>query len=221
MNYSRRQLEQFGEPLGDSVTQKKLGGGYVCGGGGGGSSPPKPETYDPFSKTGGRDWASNELMTLLKNPSYALSMPGYQQTLQQGTNASQAAANASGATFSGGQAAALQNLGQTNFSNYYNQMLGTLGTISGATSQTPSGAASAYATGAYQQGVLGNQQMQNVGGFLGLGLAGYKEGIFGSTKPSPTGIIGAFGGGGSIMDAGITAGGGDIVASALELAAFA
>ena len=33
-NWSRRELEAFGEPLGDSVTQRKLGGGYICGGGG-------------------------------------------------------------------------------------------------------------------------------------------------------------------------------------------
>jgi hypothetical protein len=44
-NWSRRELEAFGEPLGDSVTQRKLGGGYICGGGGkggggGGSAPP-------------------------------------------------------------------------------------------------------------------------------------------------------------------------------------
>jgi hypothetical protein len=35
LNWSRRELEAFGEPLGDSVTQRKLGGGYICGGGGG------------------------------------------------------------------------------------------------------------------------------------------------------------------------------------------
>ena len=34
-NWSRRELEAFGETLGDSVTQRKLGGGYICGGGGG------------------------------------------------------------------------------------------------------------------------------------------------------------------------------------------
>jgi hypothetical protein len=47
-NWSRRELEAFGEPLGDSVTQRKLGGGYICGGGGkgggGGGSPPPPAT---------------------------------------------------------------------------------------------------------------------------------------------------------------------------------
>ena len=48
-NWSRRELEAFGEPLGDSVTQRKLGGGYICGGGGkggggGGSPPPAQQT---------------------------------------------------------------------------------------------------------------------------------------------------------------------------------
>lgn len=35
LNWSRRELEAFGEPLGDSVTMPKLGGGWICGGGGG------------------------------------------------------------------------------------------------------------------------------------------------------------------------------------------
>lgn len=34
MSYSRRQLYALGEPLGDSATRAKPGGGYVCGGGG-------------------------------------------------------------------------------------------------------------------------------------------------------------------------------------------
>lgn len=37
-NYSRRELYAHGEPLGECVTRRKLGGGYVCGGGGGGGS---------------------------------------------------------------------------------------------------------------------------------------------------------------------------------------
>ena len=35
---SRQKLYALGEPLGNSATFKKLGGGYVCGGGGGSSS---------------------------------------------------------------------------------------------------------------------------------------------------------------------------------------
>jgi hypothetical protein len=42
MSYSRRQLEALGEPLGDSVTYKKLGGGYVAGFGG--DSAPAPSS---------------------------------------------------------------------------------------------------------------------------------------------------------------------------------
>lgn len=48
MSYSRRQLEAFGEPFGESATQKKLGGGYIAGGGG--SSSPAPSSA-PTSQT--------------------------------------------------------------------------------------------------------------------------------------------------------------------------
>ena len=52
-NWSRRELEAFGETLGDSVTQRKLGGGYICGGGGkgggGGSAPPAQQTVTQTS----------------------------------------------------------------------------------------------------------------------------------------------------------------------------
>ena len=44
MSYSRRQLEALGEPLGESVTQRKLGGGYVAGGGGSSAPAPQPTT---------------------------------------------------------------------------------------------------------------------------------------------------------------------------------
>lgn len=41
--YSRRDLERAGEPLGECVTLPKLGGGYICGGGGKGSTPAAPD----------------------------------------------------------------------------------------------------------------------------------------------------------------------------------
>ena len=48
MNYSRRQLYALGEPLGDSVTVNKVGGGriYGGGGGGGGGGPSQSTTYN-------------------------------------------------------------------------------------------------------------------------------------------------------------------------------
>lgn len=45
MNISRRELYAMGEPLGDSATSPKLGGGYVCGGGGSRSSSTQ-ETFN-------------------------------------------------------------------------------------------------------------------------------------------------------------------------------
>jgi len=49
MNYSRRQLYALGEPLGDSVTRKKAGGGMIYGGGGGPS--PAPASTAPTQTT--------------------------------------------------------------------------------------------------------------------------------------------------------------------------
>lgn len=47
MTYSRRQLEAFGEPFGDSATQTKLGGRIY--GGGGSSAPPSQQTVTQTS----------------------------------------------------------------------------------------------------------------------------------------------------------------------------
>lgn len=41
--FSRRDLERAGEPLGECVTIPKIGGGYICGGGGKGSAPAAPD----------------------------------------------------------------------------------------------------------------------------------------------------------------------------------
>lgn len=50
MQYSKRQLERAGEPLGECVTRPKLGGGYVCGGGGGGGSSSSSTTTQNIDK---------------------------------------------------------------------------------------------------------------------------------------------------------------------------
>ena len=46
MSYSRRELYALGEPLGDSATRAKPGGGYVCGGGGSSKSSQATSNYD-------------------------------------------------------------------------------------------------------------------------------------------------------------------------------
>lgn len=50
MSYSRKYFERQGEPLGDSVTRPKLGGGYVCGGGGGSSKSATTTTTTNIDK---------------------------------------------------------------------------------------------------------------------------------------------------------------------------
>jgi hypothetical protein len=43
MTISRQKLYSLGEPFGDSATERKVDGNYICGGGGGkGDNPPPP-----------------------------------------------------------------------------------------------------------------------------------------------------------------------------------
>lgn len=57
MSYSRRQLEALGEPIGESVTQKKLGGGYIAGGGGSSSPAPSAPTQQTVTQSNIPEWA--------------------------------------------------------------------------------------------------------------------------------------------------------------------
>ena len=145
--------------------------GAFGGGGSGGGGTATQGQIDPYGAMGGRNQAGQQLMSLVNNPSMALSQPGYQQTLQQGTNASNASAAATGTLQSGQQNMALQSMGQNNFNSYYTQMLNQLGTLSGATSQTPSGAASVQ----NQSAMYSNNMLQNQSANL-LGLGGYLSG---------------------------------------------
>jgi hypothetical protein len=190
------------------------------------AATPNPAVYDPYSTTGGRATAGQQLNNLVANPSLAYSGPGFQATLQNGINASQAASAASGTLQSGGQNAALMNLGSTNFNNYYNQMFGQLGTLSGATSQTPSGAASAYQAGSVASATQQNAAlMQSLG--LGLGgantaLGAYNSGLFGSLGSSGGGLVtGNAAVDGYTATAGLTAGTTDAAGAAASDAALA
>jgi hypothetical protein len=66
MSYSRRQLYALGEPLGDSVTQKKVGGGRIYGGGGGGGSAPSGPTTSTNYTTNIPDYAQPYVMNMLQ-----------------------------------------------------------------------------------------------------------------------------------------------------------
>lgn len=63
-SYSRRELYALGETLGDSATQRKLGGGYICGTGGGGGGSPGP-TQTTVQNTNIPDYARPYVETML------------------------------------------------------------------------------------------------------------------------------------------------------------
>ena len=147
----------------------------IFGGGSQSTAAPAPlpqSQTDPYGAIGGRTQAGNQLMNLVNNPSSALSSAGYQQQLQQGVAAQQAAGAAGGTLQSGAQANALQSMGQNTFSSYYQQMLGNLGSLSGATTQTPAGGAQAQTQSNALAYSAQNQNMQSGLGTIGLALGG-------------------------------------------------
>ena len=64
MSYSKRQLYALGEPLGDSVTRSKVGGGRIYGGGGGGGGSPGP-TNTTVQNTNIPDYAAPYVSNML------------------------------------------------------------------------------------------------------------------------------------------------------------
>ena len=210
-----------------SIVSSIFGGG---GGGGGASAPavPPQSQYDPYGAIGGRTSAASQLQSLMNDPSMALSMPGYQQTLQQGMRATDAAGASKGLLQSGSQNAALQGYGQNVFGSFYDKMYSQLGTLSGATSQTPGSATSQQYNNQIQQATLQNQiQQQNAQtGIFSTLLAGSalsKSGIFGGGPSGfdPASLMtgsGASGGGflGDAFSLGGSSGGSDIAAYAAD-----
>jgi hypothetical protein len=84
---------------------------------------------------------------------------------------SQRGAAAAGAGQSGGEQAALMNLGQNTFSNYYNTMLGNLMQTSGASASPASGAVAASQVAASNQKTTGgymSQVGQGIGGLASI-----------------------------------------------------
>ena len=146
-------------------------GAFGGGGGPGGGGTATQGQIDPYGAIGGRTSAANQLLGFMDNPSSAMSSPGYQQQLQEGQKAQQAAGAASGTLQSGAQANALQSMGQNTFGAYYQQMLGNLGALSGATTQSPSSASSVQ----NQSAIASNNILQNQSATL-LGLGGYLSG---------------------------------------------
>ena len=180
----------------------------IFGGGSSSTASPAPlpqSQTDPYGAIGGRTAAANQLKSFMDNPSSAMSSPGYQQQLQQGQNAQQAAGAASGTLQSGAQANALQSMGQNTFGAYYQQMLGNLGSLSGATSQTPAGGAQAQTQSAQMAYNAQNQNAQSGLGLVGMALGGANSaGLFGGGGAAAGGVdlVGSsMGGGGGTAEA--------------------
>jgi len=179
----------------------------IFGGGSSSTASPAPlpqSQTDPYGAIGGRTAAANQLKSFMDNPSSAMSSPGYQQQLQQGQNAQQAAGAASGTLQSGAQANALQSMGQNTFGAYYQQMLGNLGSLSGATSQTPAGGAQAQTQSAQMAYNAQNQNAQSGLGLVGMALGGANSaGLFGGGGAAAGGVdlVGSSMGGGGTAEA--------------------
>jgi len=179
----------------------------IFGGGSSSTASPAPlpqSQTDPYGAIGGRTAAANQLKSFMDNPSSAMSSPGYQQQLQQGQNAQQAAGAASGTLQSGAQANALQSMGQNTFGAYYQQMLGNLGSLSGATSQTPAGGAQAQTQSAQMAYNAQNQNAQSGLGLVGMALGGANSaGLFsgGGAAAGGVDLVGSSMGGGGTAEA--------------------
>ena len=179
------------------------------GGGGGAGGGMTYGQYDPYGNIGGRTDAANKLQTLTNDPSSALSQPGYQLGMSQGTSALTAAGAAKGTIQSGGQSAALQGYGQNYFQTAYNNLFSQYGQLSGATTQTPGGAASQYSNASTQGNQLSYNMQQGQSANI-LGLGGYLSGVasnFGSPNTGAgTGMwgntSGGFGSGFDLSNAG-------------------
>jgi len=149
-------------------------GAFGGGGGGGGYQAGSAQQYDPYGPYRGA--AATQLQDLMKDPSLAMAQPGYQQQLQQGQQTTSRGMAATGQLQSGAEQAALQNLGQSTFSNYYNSMLANLAQFSGAT-QSPAAAG----------------QAQSQAALAAQNIAASRYGINTATGNQLAGLGGAFG----------------------------
>ena len=147
-----------------------LGGAKSLFGGGGKSKQADPGQADPFASY--RQGYAQQLNSFWNNPNAVAQDPAFQAQLQAGIGAVNSGLAATGQLASGGQLAALNNLGMQTMNQYRQQQLANLMQLSGA-SQNPAAGASAAASIASNNY---NQQRQGAGDILG-GLGGL-QGLF-------------------------------------------
>ena len=202
MYYSKRQLYALGEPLGDSVTQRKAGGGMIYGGGGGAPSGP---TNTTVTNTNIPDYAQPYVSNMLNAAQaqiYTPDMTGFNPYTPYSTNPSDYVAGFS----------PLQQQAQSTAANM--QVPGQYGAATGQTMQD----INQFGRLGNQMGQAGNQYAQNatngsIGAYMNpyiqqslapqLQLANQQYGIQGAAQQGAATSAGAFGGSRNALQQGL------------------
>ena len=207
MSYSRRQLYALGEPLGDSVTCNKVGGGRIYGGGG--SSSPAPASNSPtqttVQNTNIPDYAQPYVENMLNAAQaqiYTPDMTGFNPYTPYSTNPQDYVAGFS----------PLQQQAQSTAANM--QVPGQYGAATGQTMQD----INQFGRLGQQMGQAGNQYAQNatngsIGAYMNpyiqqslapqLQLANQQYGIQGAAQQGAATSAGAFGGSRNALQQGL------------------
>ena len=204
MYYSKRQLYALGEPLGDSVTQRKAGGGMIYGGGGGGGAPSGP-TNTTVTNTNIPDYAQPYVSNMLNAAQaqiYTPDMTGFNPYTPYSTNPQDYVAGFS----------PLQQQAQSTAANM--QVPGQYGAASSQTMQD----INQFGRLGQQMGQAGNQYAQNatngsIGAYMNpyiqqslapqLQLANQQYGIQGAAQQGAATSAGAFGGSRNALQQGL------------------
>lgn len=204
MYYSKRQLYALGEPLGDSVTQRKAGGGMIYGGGGGGGAPSGP-TNTTVTNTNIPDYAQPYVSNMLNAAQaqiYTPDMTGFNPYTPYSTNPQDYVAGFS----------PLQQQAQSTAANM--QVPGQYGAATGQTMQD----INQFGRLGQQMGQAGNQYAQNatngsIGAYMNpyiqqslapqLQLANQQYGIQGAAQQGAATSAGAFGGSRNALQQGL------------------
>jgi hypothetical protein len=203
MYYSKRQLYALGEPLGDSVTQRKAGGGMIYGGGGGGA--PSGPTNTTVTNTNIPDYAQpyvSNMLNAAQSQIYTPDMTGFNPYVPYSTNPSDYVAGFS----------PLQQQAQSTAANM--QVPGQYGAATGQTMQD----INQFGRLGQQMGQAGNQYAQNatngsIGAYMNpyiqqslapqLQLANQQYGIQGAAQQGAATSAGAFGGSRNALQQGL------------------
>jgi hypothetical protein len=163
-----------------AVLSSAIGGAMA---GGGGTSGTQAQTMvDPFAPYRG-DYAK-QLNSLMTNPSSVATLPGYQASLNQGTNTLNRELAATGRNQSGAEQVALSQYGQQFQSQAFNDQFQKLSVLSGASANPASGG---------MAGVGQNNQNQTSANQFGGGIASAVAPAISSWLTSPsTGAPGGY-----------------------------